>query len=491
MIGSQILHGRLAAVAAEMGERLRRTARSPGITEQQAGAAAVFAGDLTLAAQHQSEPSHLFALRESVRRLFDYFAFDLAEGDVLAVADPFHGGTESQTLTLVVPHFHDGSMVLFPAVRAPLADLAGEYPGATHPAAFEVWQESIRVTPVKLHRAGMPQRDVLRLLGRNSRTPTVLAADLEAMIGACREACTALEAILRRHGADAILRMTADMQAYAHRLVERRLATLPQQPGCGEARFTLDGVGALTVRVRVARGNRDLVLDFGGTDAAVSAAVNLTPEAAAAFAVMPVLGGMLDSGPVNEGTLAPFRCIFPEGSLLRPPFPAATGLGGRITGHAVAAAVTAALRAAGEDDCPVLHGLEPQAALFSPVGSAPESTLIALDAGFALSAQGWGPPALNGRRRLASAEEMEMCDGLRVLARERRPDGGMRVRVLNRRGLLEGNFLAPAGLGGPGGRIEIDGRPPARSVGVALAEDSVVGLDYPSYAGSYAGAGDG
>ena len=99
MIGSQILHGRLAAVAAEMGERLRRTARSPAITEQQASATAVFTGDLTLAAQHQSEPSHLYALRESVRQLFDYFAFDLAEGDVLAVADPFHGGTEPQTLT--------------------------------------------------------------------------------------------------------------------------------------------------------------------------------------------------------------------------------------------------------------------------------------------------------------------------------------------------------------------------------------------------------
>ena len=483
MIGSQILHGRLAAVAAEMGERLRRTARSPGITEQQASATALFAGDLTLAAQHQTEPSHLFAMRSSVQGLFDYFAFDLVEGDVLAVADPFHGGTEPQTLTLVVPYFHDGSIVLFPAVRAPLADLAGEYPGAAHPEAFEVWQESVRVTPVKLHRAGMPQRDVLRLLGRNSRMPTVLAADLDAMIGACREAGAALEAILRRHGVDAVMRMTADIQAYARRLVERRLATLAQQPGCGEARFTLDGVGTLTVRVRVTRGNRDLVLDFGGTDTAVSAPVNLTPEAAAAFAVTPVLGALLDAATVNEGTLAPFQFHFPEGSLLRPPFPAATSLGARTTGHAVAAAVTQALHASGEDECPVLHGLEPQVSLFSPVGSTAQSKLIALHAGFALSAQGWGPPALYGRRRLASAEELEMRDGLRVLERERRPDGGMRVRILNRRGRLEGNFLAAGGLGAPAGRIEIDGRPPAGHVGVAFAEDSVIGLDFPSCAG--------
>ena len=62
---------------------------------------------------------------------------------------------------------------------------------------------------------------------------------------------------------------------------------------------------------------------------------------------MPVLGELLDLAPLNEGVLAPFRFRFPEGSLLRPPFPSATGLGARITGHAVAAAVTAALRAAG------------------------------------------------------------------------------------------------------------------------------------------------
>lgn len=483
MIGSQILHGKLAAVAAEMDERLQRTARSPGITEQQGSATAIFSGNLALAAQHQSEPSHLFAMRASVRRLFDYFAFDLAEGDVLAVADPFHGGTEPQTLTLVVPHFHDGSIALFPAVRAPLADLAGEYPGAAHPAAFEVWQESVRVTPVKLHRAGMPQRDVLRLLGRNSRTPTALAADLDAMIGACREAGTALSAILRRYGVEEATRMTADMHAYSRRIVERRLATIPQRSGRGEARFTLDGVGSLAVRVRITRGSRDLVLDFDETDAAVPAPVNLTPEAAAAFAVTPVLGGLLDSAPVNDGTLEPFRCRFPDGSLLRPPFPAATSLGARITGHAVAAAVTAALRAAGDDDCPSLHGLEPQVNLFSPVGSAPESKLIPLQSGFARSAQGWGPPSLGGRRRLASAEELEMRDGLHVLNREWLPEGGMQVRIRNRRGLLEGNFLAAGGLGAAAGRIEIDGQPLAANVGVAITRDSVIALDYPSCAG--------
>ncbi|MBM3517495.1 MAG: hydantoinase B/oxoprolinase family protein, partial [Alphaproteobacteria bacterium] len=144
MIQAQIVYSKLHAIATELGERLRCSARSPRIAEDRAFATAVLTGDLRLAVQTQGEANHLFALRASVRSLFDYFAFDLAEGDVLAVADPYHGGTDSHTLTLAVPVFHGGDLVLFPAVRAPLIDLAGEFPGDLHPSAFEVWQESIR-----------------------------------------------------------------------------------------------------------------------------------------------------------------------------------------------------------------------------------------------------------------------------------------------------------------------------------------------------------
>lgn len=479
MIRAQVLYSKLAAIAAEMGERLRRTARSPGITEQQAFATALFTGDLSLAVQRQEEPSHLFAMRASVRGLFDYFAFDLAEGDVLAVADPYHGGTDPQTMTLALPIFHGGEIVLFPAVRAALPDLAGEYPGAVHPEAFELWQENIRVTPVKLHRAGMPQRDLLRFLTRNSRTPTALENDLAAMIAACREAGQAIGALLDRHGSHEIVAAVAEMQAYARRRVDSYVAALSLQGDPGEAEMTV-GDHALGVRVAIARGKDSLSLDFAGTDAAVSAPFNLTPEGASAFAALPLLAPLLDEVPINEGTLAPFAFNFPAGSLLNPPFPATTGLGARTVGHVVAAAVSRALGDAGA----ALHGAQPVATLFPPIGTQRESVPIALDPGFAISAQAWGPPPLAGARLLVSAEEFEVRDGFRMLTRDRDETGGMRVAIENRRGALEGNFLVVTGPDGPAGDVRLDDQPPIRgaAAGLKIAPDSVIAFHYPNYA---------
>ena len=479
MIRAQILYSKLTAITAEMGERLRRTARSPGITEQQAFASALFTGDLALAAQRQQEPGHLFAMRASVRDLFDYFAFDLAEGDVLAVADPYHGGTEPQTLTLTLPLFHGGEIALFPAVRAALPDLAGEYPGAVHPEAFELWQENIRVTPVKLHRAGMPQRDLLRFLTRNSRTPTALENDLAAMIAACREAAQGIGALLDRHGSGEVLAAVAEMQAYARRRVDSHLATLPLRSGVGAAEMAVDGQ-VLAVCVALARGNEGLSLDFAGTGHAVPAPFNLTPEGAAAFAALPLLAPLLDEVPINEGTLAPFAFDFPEGSLLRPPFPATTGLGARTVGHVVAAAVS---RALGDADV-ALHGTQPIATLFPPIGTQRESVPIALDPGFAISAQGWGPPPLAGARLLVSAEEFEVRDGFRIIARDRDGAGGMRVAIENRHGALEGNFLVVTGPDGPAGGVRLDDGPPIHgaAAGLKIAPESVIAFHYPNYA---------
>ena len=486
MIRAQIIYSKLAAIATEMGERLQRTARSPAITEHQAFATGLFTGDLSLAVQRQEEPSHLYAVRASVRNLFDYFAFDLVEGDVLAVADPYHGGTDPRTLTLVVPNFFGGELVIFPTVRAALPDLAGEFPGGEHPLAFELWQENIRVTPVKLYLAGMPQRDLLRFLSRNSRTPTALEADLQAMIAVCCEAGEAIGSLLAREGAATVLDAVTEMQAYARRRVEGYLARLPSRPGRGAATLEVEGAGALSIQAAVARGNEALELDFTGTAAALEAPFNLTPEGAAAFAVLPVLAPLLGEVPINEGLLAPFTFTFPEGSLLRPPFPATTGLGARTTGHAVSAAVTAALRAAGavDDLAASLHGPEPLATLFPPIGTQRESEPITLAPGFAISAQGWGPPALQGARRLVSAEEFEVRDGFRIIERDREEGGGMRVRVLNNRGALEGNFLVVQGADGSLGEIRIDGGEPIRggAAGVPIAPNTVLEFHYPSHA---------
>lgn len=129
MIQAQILYRKLQAIGREVGDNLQRISRSPVLSQDRAFAAAIFTNELKIAVQHQYEPEHLFALKESVENLFDYFSFDIADGDVLLVADPYSGGTKGQSLTMAAPLFLEGELVLFPAIRAQMIDLAGEYPG--------------------------------------------------------------------------------------------------------------------------------------------------------------------------------------------------------------------------------------------------------------------------------------------------------------------------------------------------------------------------
>lgn len=105
MIEAQIVYSKLQAVCRQMGEALQRISRSPLVSQDRAFATAIFTNELKLAIQHQYEPEHLYAMKDSVDHLFDYFSFDISDGDILLVADPYNGGTKGQTLTMVAPLF--------------------------------------------------------------------------------------------------------------------------------------------------------------------------------------------------------------------------------------------------------------------------------------------------------------------------------------------------------------------------------------------------
>ena len=444
-IERQIIYGKLAALNMHAGERLQRISRSPLIAENRMFAAAVLTPGLELAHQIQFEPEHLYALRASVRHAFDVFAYDIAEGDVIVTADPYGGGTKGQALTMAVPVFVDGELTMFPAIRAQLADLGGEIPGGYNPVAFELWQESVRITPVKLFAGGKLQRDVFRFLTSNSRTPDWLGADLEAMHSCCREAQRSLLELIKQYGDGKVRQSVASMIAYTN---AEALRALPGKGASheGRAEWTFEEAQG-TVRVHGKREGGRFVFDFAGSSGQGDNPFNCTAETAKACAVAAALADRLDELPLNDGLLEAFRFEMPAGSVVAPEFPAATALGGSVTGHAVAAAVTDALGGGGkraqdrggnaDTAYPAVHGNGPWAMLYAPIGS-PKVVPLRVDPGFPSSPGGWGPSGLYGSGRLASAEEMETGYGFRLERRERTDDrgGGMDVRLR----ILEGEW---------------------------------------------------
>ncbi|MGI2294841.1 hydantoinase B/oxoprolinase family protein [Paenibacillus sp. GXUN7292] len=430
-IREQIIYGKLAAINLHASERIQRIARSPLIAESRRLAVAILTPDVQLAHQIQFEVEHMYALCESVRSALDFFAYDIAEGDVIVTADAYGGGTRGQTLTMIMPLFVEGELVLFPAIRAQMSDLGGEIPGGFHPLAHEQWQESMRLTPVKLYVGGKLQRDVFRFLMTNSRTAEWLGADLGALYACCQEMQRALLELLGQYGAVAVSQAAAAMIAHTEAQARRFLiqhgsaasgqsaAELPAECGSGRVLVTAFWSGD------------QLVLDFSGTAGQLAAPYNSTEAMTKSVAAAAALAGCLDELPINDGLLAALEFKLPEGSLVAPRFPAATALSGHVTAHAIAAAVTAALRqatGASGDSYPTIHGGSTWAMLYHPVGSA-KVTPFLFEPGFAEVTEGWGPSALFGSGRLLSAEELESGYGFRLEKRERQSDGSMQVEL--------------------------------------------------------------
>ncbi|RXZ82062.1 methylhydantoinase [Paenibacillaceae bacterium] len=436
-IREQIIYGKLAAINLHAGERMQRIARSPLIAESRRFAVAVLTPDVRLAHQIQFEVEHLYALRESVRSALDFFAYDIAEGDVIITADAYGGGTRGQTLTMAMPLFVEGELMLFPAIRAQMSDLGGEIPGGFHPLAHEQWQESMRLTPVKLYVGGKLQRDVFRFLMTNSRTAEWLGADLAAMHACCQEMQRSLLELLGQYGQTAVGQaadaMIAHTEAEAKRFLPRHGAAAGGRQGTAALPAACGGA---QIAVTAAWAGEQLVLDFAGTDAQLAAPYNCTAAMTQSIAAASALAGGLDELPLNEGLLAALAFKLPQGSLVSPQFPAATALSGHVTAHAIAAAVTQALRSADEsanrgeagEPHPAIHGGGPWAMLYQPVGSA-KVTPLRIEPGFAQVHGGWGPSALFGAGRLLSAEELESGYGFRLERRERQTDGSMQVEL--------------------------------------------------------------
>ena len=304
-----------AACAEEMGVTLMRTAHSPNIKERLDHSCALFDARGRLVAQAAHIPVHLGSLPCAVEAALA--VGPLAPGDVVLLNDPYAGGTHLPDLTLVSPVFLPragrgvaGAPDFVVASRAHHADIGGAAPGSM-PLAREVFEEGLRLPPVFLVRGGRLQRDVLRLVLANVRTPDERRADLAAQLGAQATGERRLIDLARREaagGGAGLARASAALMDHAERRVRMALRQLPR----GRFRFADalddDGLGSGPVRIVVTltlAGDR-VRADFTGSSAQTRGPVNAVDavtRAATCYAVRCVLGGDL---PVNDGTFR--RC---------------------------------------------------------------------------------------------------------------------------------------------------------------------------------------
>jgi N-methylhydantoinase B len=320
------------SIAEEMGAALRRTAFSPNIKERRDYSSALFDTDGQVIAMGDDMPVHLGSMPMSVRAALDKLT--LAEGDIAMLNDPYAGGTHLPDITLVIPVFVPGSprAAFYAANRAHHADVGGMYPGSMG-LCREIWQEGIRIPPVKLVAGGVLNEALLQLILNNVRTPREREGDLTAQIGACRIGAERLREMVEKYG---LLRVEQNVQAlmgHSEELMRSELALLPEGEFSAEDYLDSDGLSdepvKICVTLRTSPAERTLQVDFTGSAAQIATSLNAVAAItySATFYVLRCL--LPEEAAATAGLMRPVQLVLPEGSIVNARLPAAVA-GGNV-----------------------------------------------------------------------------------------------------------------------------------------------------------------
>jgi N-methylhydantoinase B len=349
-----IRHG-LAAAAREMGVTLRKTSCSPIFNEGNDYSCAVFDRDGQIVSHGEFLPIHLGSLSFSVRAAEAAFAEQGVEpGDSVLMNDPYQGGSHLPDVTLVTPIFHEREIVGYAANRAHHLDVGGFVAGSFYSEARENYQEGLRITPVKLIRAGERDRLLIELIVANCRLPDQMRVDLESQVSANRTACKRMEELIERWGADQMLAAMADLLNASERRMRAALAAWPDGDYSASDFLDNDGITdepreiKVTVRIR----GDEAEVDFTGSSAQVPGPFNSVLGYTHSGVYMSFQAATDPDIAPNAGCYRPIRIVAPERTLVNPVFPAACTGGNEVTCVIHNTVFRALAEVRGEGACP-------------------------------------------------------------------------------------------------------------------------------------------
>ncbi|MBV8632522.1 MAG: hydantoinase B/oxoprolinase family protein [Silvibacterium sp.] len=325
-----VFQSALHSIAEEMGAALRRTALSPNIKERRDYSCAVFDSAARVIAMGDHMPVHLGSLPMSVRAAVDAVSF--APGDIAVLNDPYAGGTHLPDITMVLPVFLPGadSPAFYVSNRAHHADVGGTFPGSMGPAR-EIYQEGLRIPPVRIVRAGEIEREVLDLILLNVRTSGERKGDLESQIGSCRVGERRMVELAEKYGEDQRHILIDELLDHSERLVRAELCKMPA--GIFTAEDWMDNEGVtdsphkIAVALHLNPEEASLLIDFTGSSPQVAGSINAVRAItlSACFYMLRCL--LAEDAPATAGILRPLTLRTAPGTIVDalPPAPVAAG----------------------------------------------------------------------------------------------------------------------------------------------------------------------
>lgn len=263
----EIIRNAFNAIADEMDANLVRSAFSPVIYEMKDCSVALFNEHAELLGQAPGLPLFLGALDEAVKLVKQRFSTDgFREGDVYALNDSYLVGSHLGDVNVVSPILHEGELVGFAATKAHWRDIGGKDPGVSTDTT-EIYQEGIRLGPIRLFNAGQPVEDILDILVRNSRMPRTIMGDMSAQIAACRTGEKRYQELLHRFGLETVRAAMAEIFTQAEQADRQAITVIPDGEYMAEGYLDSDGhtKEPIYVQVKVTVHGSNLDVDLAGS----------------------------------------------------------------------------------------------------------------------------------------------------------------------------------------------------------------------------------
>ena len=324
-ISFEVIRNALVAATDEMVLALKRSAYSTNIKTRSDFSAAFFDADLRAVAQGFAQPVHLGSMVEQVpKAILEYGSGRLGPGDMLLTNDPFPSGVHHNDVSLISPVQADGELLGYVANLAHHVDVGGGAP-ASIGAFREVFQEGVIIPPVRLVQAGKIVPDIFNLVLAQIRSKHETGGDFRAQIAANATGVRRIQALVQRHGRNAIVEMMGELLEYTRRRTLGELARLPAGTYRAVGFVDNDGYTDDPVRLEacVALGPDRAHFDMSGSDPQRRAPVNST-YAMTFSACAYVLKCLIDPDlPVNDGFYRLLAVDAPEGTVANCRWPAA------------------------------------------------------------------------------------------------------------------------------------------------------------------------
>lgn len=333
-IAFELFKNSIFSIADEMALTICRTTYS-GVLRDNMDFSTAFANkDGKLVAQGLTLPAHLGSIPTALDVVVERFGPEMQPEDMYIMNDPFDGGMHLPDIFIFKPIFWKGERVAFAATICHHADVGGRVPGSNASDSTEIFQEGLRIPPMKLFDQGALNKTLWMLIEKNVRIPVQVFGDLRAQLAACHIAERQFLELIKRYGVETVGTYMEEIIDYAERLTRAAISTLPDGEYAFEDWIDDDGIDIDTpirLHVTITKSEDKMLVDWAGSSDQVKGAINNTLSFTKAASYTGIRSVLPDGIPNNEGVFRAIDVTAPPGSIANGVLPAACAARG-LTG---------------------------------------------------------------------------------------------------------------------------------------------------------------